>query len=469
MGQSSISPRLDRETILKHLETVLASPLFSRAERQRRFLEYVVRKAVDGRSDELKEYPIGVSVYDRPAGYDPREDPIVRVEASRLRARLREFYSAPGAGTPLRIELPKGSYVPEFVFSSASPEQEAAPPAPQAKGRQRWAAGALLALVLLLAAAWRLSRPSEPLNEQARIHYEKARQMHMLMTAESLRDALEEQRKAVDADPRSPLAQSGMAHILISLASIAGLGGPEDALSQIQPWISRSFELEKDNADAWAAVIRVRRDLELDFESAQAACQQALRLRPEATPIQINCAVIDVARGRHGTALATLEGVLRRMPTREAVLMTYAEALYLARRHQELVSHCRQVRKQSPSLWETYTHEAAGLVALGRAAEAVELLRGAPRLEELEQLRSVLAFALARAGQAGEAARWLERSQSNRARILLALGRRAEALDWLESEWSRRGATLWFSLADPAMEALAGEPRFERIRKGMRL
>lgn len=453
-----------KEKILKHLGAVLDSPLFARAERQRRFLEYVVRQTLEGRAHELKEYPIGVAVYERPEGYDPREDPIVRVEALRLRARLREYYSSLNEAAAIRIDLPKGSYVPEFVLPDTTTD---APKPVRERGWVPWAAGVAVALVV--GAVWWVNRPRPAMNEQASIHYQKARQMHMLMTAESLRDAIEEQRKAVAADPAAAVVHSGMAHILISRFSVEGVSPGREPLAEVQPWIDRSFKLEPGNPDAWAAVIRVNRDLELDFAKAENTCREALRRRSAAIPIELNCAMIDAVRGRREPALATIESIMRAMPTREAVLMTYANALYVSRRYEELLAHCRQVRKQSPSLWEALTLEAAALVALGRAQEAVDLLRAAPDLEASDPLRNALAFALARAGQRKEAEEWLARVESQRARILLALGRREEALAWLEAEWERRSIALWSALTDPAVQELAGDPRFERIRKGMKL
>lgn len=80
----------------------------------RRFLEYAVRQAMDGKGGELKEALVGIEVFDRPADYDPRVDPIVRVEARRLRQKIEEYYQAEGERDPLRIEFVKGSYAPAF-------------------------------------------------------------------------------------------------------------------------------------------------------------------------------------------------------------------------------------------------------------------------------------------------------------------------------------------------------------------
>ncbi|HZW81511.1 MAG TPA: hypothetical protein VFF50_13635 [Candidatus Deferrimicrobiaceae bacterium] len=105
---------LDTAIVNHHLDQALSSPLFRNAERQSRFLRFVVDAALQFPEAAIKEFEIGVAVYDRRTDYDPRTDPIVRVEAARLRARLREYYEV----TPperVRIDIPKGRYVPLFI------------------------------------------------------------------------------------------------------------------------------------------------------------------------------------------------------------------------------------------------------------------------------------------------------------------------------------------------------------------
>lgn len=94
-----------------------------------RFLRFAVERALDGRGGELKEYLVGVEIFDRDESFDPRVDPIVRVEARRLRAKLKSYYEKEGREDSLRIELPTGGYTPRFC-----PRQEEAPPAPAAPG-----------------------------------------------------------------------------------------------------------------------------------------------------------------------------------------------------------------------------------------------------------------------------------------------------------------------------------------------
>jgi serine/threonine-protein kinase len=107
----------EREAIRRQLEKVAAHSLFSRSERMARFLRLAVERALDGKGEQLKEYLIGVEVFDRSPSYDPRVDPIVRVEARRLRAKLKAYYEGDGRHDAVRFAFRPGSYAPEFRFS----------------------------------------------------------------------------------------------------------------------------------------------------------------------------------------------------------------------------------------------------------------------------------------------------------------------------------------------------------------
>lgn len=98
------------------LDKVLTSPIFSQAERQQRFLRYVVTETLAGRAEKLKGYSIGMEVFDRDQNFDPMLDSIVRVEAARLRAKLREYYDGAGRADPLCFELPKGNYTVRITW-----------------------------------------------------------------------------------------------------------------------------------------------------------------------------------------------------------------------------------------------------------------------------------------------------------------------------------------------------------------
>lgn len=104
------------EQIRAELEKILASPGFVNADRLSRFLRYVVDETLDGQTDKLKETLLGIEVFGRKTTYDPRVDAVVRTEAVKLRARMRDYYDTEGREDAVRIDLPKGGYVPVFHF-----------------------------------------------------------------------------------------------------------------------------------------------------------------------------------------------------------------------------------------------------------------------------------------------------------------------------------------------------------------
>jgi TolB-like protein len=111
--------RLTSEQIRKQVEKILQSEIFVHSKRMQRFLSYTVEQALRGESESTKEYSIALAVFDKPQSFDPRLDPIVRVEAGRLRSKLQEYYDGPGLTDPVRITYRKRSYVPGFAFRSA--------------------------------------------------------------------------------------------------------------------------------------------------------------------------------------------------------------------------------------------------------------------------------------------------------------------------------------------------------------
>ena len=146
-GASTEAP-LDPTAVVRELERIAGSSSFRKAEQCLRLLRYVTNIALEGRSSELKEYTLGVAVFERPESYDTRTDPVVRLEARRLRLKLAEYYQREGLDDPLIIDLPKGAYVPDFRFRRA-PAQDPAVPARDERPFRLWfiAAAATLCLV----------------------------------------------------------------------------------------------------------------------------------------------------------------------------------------------------------------------------------------------------------------------------------------------------------------------------------
>jgi len=109
------APPLTPDDVQTQLNRIFASSQFRSSEKQRHFLSYVIDETLEGRKDQIKGYTVAVAVYNRKADFDPQVDPIVRVEAGRLRRALEHYYLTDGIEDPIRIEIPKGGYVPQFI------------------------------------------------------------------------------------------------------------------------------------------------------------------------------------------------------------------------------------------------------------------------------------------------------------------------------------------------------------------
>jgi adenylate cyclase len=109
-GDTVLKPR----ALVEQLRRILSSPEFEATSRQKKFLQFVVEKTIEGRADEIKAYTIATSVFGRKETFDQATDPIVSVEARRLRRALEHYYLLAGLQDPVLIDIPKGGFVPNF-------------------------------------------------------------------------------------------------------------------------------------------------------------------------------------------------------------------------------------------------------------------------------------------------------------------------------------------------------------------
>ncbi|MEO8099102.1 MAG: hypothetical protein ABI811_15470 [Acidobacteriota bacterium] len=165
----SSAPTPHPDAVRSALAEVISSPGFTNSERMVRFLRYVVEKTLAGDPDAIKEYTLGIEVFDRDPSFDPKMETIVRVEARRLRRKLQEYYDGPRGQASIRIEMPSPGYAPVFsVLESASPNPAEPEPKPR-KPRFAWlaVAGGLLAVGLIGAAYWSMRPTTNQLNSVA--------------------------------------------------------------------------------------------------------------------------------------------------------------------------------------------------------------------------------------------------------------------------------------------------------------
>ena len=144
-AEASASP----EEVRAQLERILSSRALAGSDQLKRLLRLLVERTLNGQRELLKEYNLGLEVFHRPPDYDPKLDPIVRVQARRLRAKLEEYYAGEGAHDPFLIQIPKGAYVPVVDARKPVKAQELRP-APQSSPRM-WIAAAAIPVLLVIA------------------------------------------------------------------------------------------------------------------------------------------------------------------------------------------------------------------------------------------------------------------------------------------------------------------------------
>lgn len=146
---------LPPSSVLEQLEKIVASGAFRGAGRSIKLLRFLVEQTLNGNASHLKDYTLGAEVFERGEAFDPRSDPIARVEASRLRSRLELYYATEGGSDPILITVPKGGYVP--VFERRQPPLEKLSAASGSGSRLTWVALALVGAAALFASlsVWR--------------------------------------------------------------------------------------------------------------------------------------------------------------------------------------------------------------------------------------------------------------------------------------------------------------------------
>ncbi|HEX4592681.1 MAG TPA: tetratricopeptide repeat protein [Bryobacteraceae bacterium] len=151
---------ISAESIRAALEKILASPGFATADRISRFLRYTVEETLNGQTDKLKESLLGIDVFGRKPSYDPRVDAVVRTEAVKLRARLREYYESEGREDEIVIDLPKGGYIPAFRHREKQLPEPAPPVAAEPNHVRRWqpALATILVVAILATSIYFFSR-----------------------------------------------------------------------------------------------------------------------------------------------------------------------------------------------------------------------------------------------------------------------------------------------------------------------
>jgi adenylate cyclase len=120
ISQSEYRDHPTKFDIMSQINKILISAEFQVSDRVKSFLSFIVQESVEGRGERIKAYNIAIEVLGRDSNFDLQNDPIVRIEAGRLRRALERYYLIAGRADPVLIEIPKGAYVPQFSWINRS-------------------------------------------------------------------------------------------------------------------------------------------------------------------------------------------------------------------------------------------------------------------------------------------------------------------------------------------------------------
>ncbi len=294
----------EAEMIRAQLTRVLSSPAFRSHPRAAAFLSYVVDRVLAGRESEIKQATIGCDVFGRPASYDPRSDAVVRTVARAVREKLNDYYLTCGANDPVRIEIPKGSYVPRFSLTASEAiaiEPEPLPHVTPVDRRvilRRVAIAAACAIAALLVCGMALRKADLDLGPDFTDLYAKGRQC-------LLRGAFVEARPLLE---RAAASAPGDARIRAALADdLMNLGYNGRALEEAKKAEAAAGRLSGCDALAVEATFRTAAG---DRKGAVNALSQLAQRYPESIEYRRRLAQAQIAAAHPGDCLRTVEGAL---------------------------------------------------------------------------------------------------------------------------------------------------------------
>lgn len=233
------------EQVESALARIERSAAFRKSPRHRALLRHLVARALAEDHASLKETVIAVEVFGRPAAsFDPKLDTIVRVEARRLRSRLSTYYRSDGRDTPIRIELPVGSYVP--LIAGRAPTQHAAD----------------------------ATRRARDLVERGE-HF-----LRQALSRETLEQARQRFDQALRESPEHASASVGLGRAWLNLATGWHVE-PAIASEHAAEALRRALELDPDHAVAHALLGAIQHQFERDWPRAQRSFKRALALAPQ--------------------------------------------------------------------------------------------------------------------------------------------------------------------------------------------
>jgi tetratricopeptide (TPR) repeat protein len=491
------------------LDAVTASAAFGTAKRPARFLRHLVESALRGDGHLLKESVLGVDVFDRPASWDPRLDPVVRQEAARLRKRLANYYGTSGADAGVRIELPVGSYVPLFrrtdvvatTGPAAIPPVEATPfsdsrPVPEVRPnlRRRWISVAALLLAVVATGfvyvrfiqpdgsgrviASHGERVADPVAQDL---YLKGKYYWDKRTPESLNQAVDLFTQAIVRDPGYAKAYSGLADCYNLLREYAAMPARE-AWPRAIAAAKKAVELDDSSAEAHSSLAFVLYYGALDLRGGEREFRRAIQLNPDYAKAHHWYATALMVQGRYQESLAEIERARELDPASTSILADKGYVLFYGGQPDQSVALLKQVEAAEPASQSAHNYLAniylkqndfAGYLLESR--KAAELSRNSSALAVWEAAQKGFAAGGAHGMLENmlhvqrdlvKEGRWLH---YDAAKTFMLLGKQREALDELQAAVDNREMNILVLASDPVFASLHSDARFQELQKELRL
>lgn len=497
--EDHVTKNRPQDSVSVQLERMLARPPLISSPSLSRLLRFVVEESLAGRGADLNEYNLGVRIFNRAADFNPRTDPIVRVQAHHLRARLAQYYAAAGAQDPVLIELPSRTYVPRYPEPVpiaapvvAEPGAQALVPAPVATEttaqnaprttRRTWAIGSGMLVVAFasfaLLGGWRQGNSKQVTPDAtAQDLYSHGRLLLDRQSEDSLRESVDCFRQAILRDPKFAAAHAGLADALDVLVQF-GYMSPRDGMEEARREARQSLALDPHLAEGYVASAAISEAYDWNFKKAETEYRRALELNPELAAAHLWYGMFLRDQSRLDEALPELRRAEQLSPTSELATINLAYALRMAGESEAAFQMAQRTQELDPDapiadlvLANIYRSrkDDGGMDAKLAHAEALAA--------ENPHLLSALACSYARIGRRDDSVRLLNQMQAlakeryvspfDLGNVALSLGDEERAATWLEAAFRERSTGMVFLVKEESK--MMTSPRLrslvERIRQ----
>jgi len=481
-GASGPPPELVRQ----ELNAILASDTLRNASRLSALLRYLVEEALRGNADKLKEYQIGIDVFERKSDYDTRTDPVVRVQARQLRFKLGEYYAQFGASDRVIISLPKGGYAAQFDWAGGQPRDE-----PQAAVRPRstsklitFAVAVGLVIILGITLLARRGSPSRLSTVAAQANSAEARELCLKgryywskRTPDALNQAVDLFTQALVKDPEYVPAYVGLADTYNLLSEYTAM--PQaDAFSRALSAARRAVQLDDRSVEAHTSLAFALFWGAWDPAAAEREYRRAIELNPNYVTAHHWYATMLSGLGRSAEAIREIERARELDPSSTSIIADEGNILLVAGKREQARGVLKQLASSDPPFISTHRYLATLYLSDGEFQPYLnELSKCASLTRDQEQLDIVSAgekaFAAGGPRAMLEAMRGVEERYASPQRprnyqfavICALLGDKNKALDYLHAAVENRESDVLVMSCSPELNSLHDDPRWKSLLK----